>query len=56
MKFSEKLRRGRSHLLIVALMIATAILVVNLEDDALTAKTGSAPDHIPLPGAELTGG
>ena len=32
MTFREKLRRGRSHLLIVALMIATAVLVVNLED------------------------
>lgn len=46
MKFHEKLRRGRSHLLIVVLMIVTAIIVVSIEDENLTRETGKAtPDH-----------
>ena len=43
MRFREKLRRGRSHLLIVALMIITAIIVVSIEDDNLSREAGKAP-------------
>lgn len=50
MKFSEKLCRGRAHLLIVAVMIVTAIVVVNLEDEALTSEVGHHPDHAELRG------
>ncbi|WP_156500514.1 hypothetical protein [Croceicoccus bisphenolivorans] len=50
MKFSEKLRRARSHLLIVAIMIVTSVIVVNLEDEALTNEVGSHPAHAALPG------
>ncbi|MBB3988917.1 hypothetical protein [Croceicoccus naphthovorans] len=50
MKFSEKLRRGRAHLLIVAVMILTAVVVVNLEDKALTSEVGHHPEHVELPG------
>lgn len=50
MKFAEKLRRGRAHLLIVAVMIVTAIVVVNLEDEALTSEVGRHPAHAVLPG------
>ena len=42
MRFREKLRRGRSHLLIVLLMIATAALVVSIEDENLAKETGKA--------------
>ena len=48
MTFREKLRRGRSHLLLVVLMAITAAIVVNIEDDNLAEETGKPiPDHRP---------
>lgn len=40
MKFREKLRRGRSHLLLVTVMLATSAIVIALDDADLTRKTG----------------
>lgn len=46
MTFGEKLRRGRSHLLIIAIMIVTAIVVVSIEDENLANEAGKPrPDH-----------
>lgn len=50
MRFSEKLRRARAHLLIVAVMIVIATVVVNLEDEALTSEVGHHPAHADLSG------
>ncbi len=46
MRFREKLRRGRSHLLIVMLMLITAAVVVSIEDENLSRQTGkSTPER-----------
>lgn len=46
MRFREKLRRGRSHLLIVLVMLVTAAIVVGTEDENLSREAGKPkPDH-----------
>jgi hypothetical protein len=46
MRFREKLRRGRSHLLIALLMIVTAAIVVRIEDENLADEAGKpVPDR-----------
>ena len=49
MSFRENLRRGRSHILLIVVMIAAASFVVATEDDALTRETGKRPSTRPLP-------
>lgn len=47
MTFGEKLRRARSHLLTVIIMIVTAAIVVTIEDDNLANEAGKPrPDHL----------
>lgn len=47
MRFRDKLRRGRSHLLIVFVMIVTAAIVVSIEDENLATEAGKPrPDHL----------
>ena len=47
MKFRENLRRGRSHLLVVFVMIVTAAIVISIEDENLANETGKPrPDHL----------
>lgn len=42
----EGLIKGRSHLLVVVVMIVTAVVVIALENDTLTRETGKpGPDH-----------
>lgn len=48
MTFREKLRRGRSHILLVVVMILVSILVVNLKDDTVQPQTGQARPHHPV--------
>jgi hypothetical protein len=43
MSFRENLRRGRSHLLLVVVMIVTAAFVVATEDENLARETGKPP-------------
>ncbi|MGX7895969.1 hypothetical protein [Tsuneonella sp. HG222] len=50
MTFGEKLRRGRSHLLVVVVMIVTAAIVVGIEDENLTRETGKSPPDRRYPG------
>lgn len=46
MIFREKLRRGRSHILLVLIMLGVSIVVANLEDENLTRETGKpVPRH-----------
>lgn len=46
MTFREKLRRGRSHILLVVIVIVVSVIVVNLEDDTLASETGKPiPRH-----------
>jgi hypothetical protein len=40
LSFRENLRRGRSHLLIVVVMLITAAVVVSIEDENLARETG----------------
>lgn len=51
MRFRDKLRRGRSHLLIVFVMLVTAAIVVSIEDENLANEAGKPrPDHLgPIP-------
>ena len=47
MTFGEKLRRARSHILLVIVMIVTTIIVVSIEDENLADETGKVPpDHL----------
>lgn len=46
MSFRENLRRGRSHLIIAAVLIVAGAVVVTIEDRNLKRETGKPiPDH-----------
>ena len=43
MNWKKGLRRGRSHLLMAAILAIAGSIVVSMEDDALERETGKAP-------------
>jgi hypothetical protein len=43
MSFRENLRRGRSHLLTAAVLLATGLVVVSIEDKQLASEVGAPP-------------
>ena len=43
MNWKEGFRRGRSHLLMAAILAIAGSIVVRMEDDALRQETGKAP-------------
>jgi hypothetical protein len=40
MSFRENLRRGRSHLITAAMLLATGLVVISIEDKELASKVG----------------
>lgn len=43
MNWKEGLRKGRSHLLMVAILAIAGSIIVGMEDDALQRETGKVP-------------
>ena len=43
MSLRENLRRGRSHLITAAVLLATGLVVIGIEDSTLESEVGSKP-------------
>lgn len=49
MSFRGNLRRARSHILIIVVLIVAGTIIVNIEDKNLSRETGrEIPDHGPV--------
>ena len=45
MNWKEGFKRGRSHLIMAAILAIAGSIIVRMEDDALRQETGKAPRH-----------
>lgn len=45
MNWKKGFRRGRSHLIMAAILAIAGSIIVRMEDDALRQETGKAPRH-----------